>query len=357
MKKSIKGKSPSLPSGESTGKSPSLPLVPCIRRILPVLCLLLLLARPALAFSGAKNGLVLWGTVVLPTLLPFMICSGVIVALDGVGILIKPFAPFFRGLLKLSKNGCFVLVSGLLCGYPMGAKTDSEFLNSRRISLKQARYLLAISNHPSPMFVLGYVMDRIGLVPAVVCPIWIMAAALYLPVVPVAWLAQKVYGYHGEEDLQQQSGAARIKEKEVYAPFSFDAHMMGCFETMVKIGGYIMLFSILAMYLTAMPFENPLLRCALLGTVEITTGIQSIAQGVPGFAAVLMITASTAFGGLSGIFQTKSVLKNAGLSIRHYCLWKLVHSVFSCILLAALWYLFTAAQGPVPPAAPVLRFY
>ncbi len=322
-----------------------------LRRILPVLCLLLLLARPALAFSGAKNGLVLWGTVVLPTLLPFMICSGVIVALDGVGILIKPFAPLFRGLLKLSKNGCFVLVSGLLCGYPMGAKTDSEFLESRRISLKQARYLLAISNHPSPMFVLGYVMDRLSLVPAAACPIWIMAAALYLPIFPVAWLARKVYGYADEEDPGQS------KEKEAYTPFSFDAHMMGCFETMVKIGGYIMLFSILAMYLTKLPFENPLLRSALLGTVEITTGIQSIVQEVPGFAAVLMITASTAFGGLSGIFQTKSVLKNAGLSIRHYCLWKLVHSVFSCILLAALWYLFTAAPAPVPPAAPVLRFY
>lgn len=318
-------------------------------RVLPVLCLLALLARPALALSGASSGLVLWGTVVVPTLLPFMICSGVIVALDGVDILTKPFAPFLRGLLKLSKNGGFVLVSGLLCGYPMGAKTDSEFLDSHRISLKQARYLLAISNHPSPMFILGYVMDRIGPAPSPACPMWVIAAALYLPIVPVAWLARKAYGYQGEEDSQLRRDAA--------APFSFDAHMMGCFETMVKIGGYIMLFSILAMYLTAMPFEHTLLRCALLGTVEITTGIQSIAQGVPGFPAVLMITASTAFGGLSGIFQTKSVLKNAGLSIRHYCLWKLVHSVFSCILLAVIWYLFTAAQGPVPPAAPVLRFY
>lgn len=318
-------------------------------RVLPVLCLLALLSRPALAFSGARNGLALWGTVVLPTLLPFMICAGVIVALDGVGILIKPFAPFFRGLLKLSENGCFVLAGGLLCGYPMGAKTDSEFLDSRRISLKQARYLLAISNHPSPMFVLGYLMDRIGSGPSFACPMWIIAAALYLPIFPVAWLARKVYGYQGEEDFRQPGSRA--------APFSFDAHLMGCFETMVKIGGYIMLFSILSMYLSALPFENTLLRCALLGAVEITTGIQSIAQGVPGFAAVFMITASTAFGGFSGIFQTKSVLKNAGLSIRHYCLWKLLHCVCSCMLLAVIWYVFTAVRGSVPPAAPVLRFY
>ena len=105
--------------------------------------------------GGAEEGLSL--IHILPTLLPFMICSGVIVALDGVGLLTRPFAPFFSGLLKLSPNGCFVLMSGLLCGYPMGAKTDSEFLDSRRISPAQARYLLAIANHPSPMLSLIHI--------------------------------------------------------------------------------------------------------------------------------------------------------------------------------------------------------
>jgi len=302
-----------------------------IGRLLPVLCLLLLLARPALAFAGARDGLVLWATVVLPTLLPFMICSGVIVALDGVGLLTRPFAPFFSGLLKLSPNGCFVLMSGLLCGYPMGAKTDSEFLDSGRVSPAQARYLLAIANHPSPMFVLGYVMDRISLVGGGAgCPLWMMALALYLPVIPIARLARRIYKYHGEEDLKT-AGPGRTP-----APFSFDVHMMGCFETMVKIGGYIMLFSILAMYLANLPLRPPLVRPALLGAVEITTGIQAIAASVSGFPAAILIAAATAFGGFSGIFQTKSVLKNAGLSIRHYTLWKALHSLITCILLVAL---------------------
>ena len=160
-------------------------------------------------------------------------------------------------------------MSGLLCGYPMGAKTDSEFLDSRRISPAQARYLLAIANHPSPMFVLGYVADRLALVQGGSgCPLWAVALALYLPVIPVARL--------------------------------------------------------------------PLMRPALLGAVEITTGIQAIVASVPGFPAAVLIAAATAFGGFSGIFQTKSVLKNAGLSIRHYILWKALHSLITCILLLGL---------------------
>ena len=71
-----------------------------------------------------------------------------------------------------------------------------------------------------------------------------------------------------------------------------------------------MLFSILALYLTVFPFQMPpLLRPALLGSVEITTGIQMIASSVPGSMGALLIIGSAAFGGFSGIFQTKSVLK------------------------------------------------
>ena len=95
-----------------------------------VLCVLLL--SPAAATQGAKNGLVLWATVVLPTLLPFMICSNVIVALDAIHILTFPFRGFLRNFLKLSDAGSYILVSGLLCGYPMGARMDSSFLEEGR---------------------------------------------------------------------------------------------------------------------------------------------------------------------------------------------------------------------------------
>ena len=43
-----------------------------------VLILLLLLSHPVLAYEGAKNGLLLWSQTVLPTLLPFMICSNAV---------------------------------------------------------------------------------------------------------------------------------------------------------------------------------------------------------------------------------------------------------------------------------------
>ena len=127
-----------------------------------VFCLILLLACPALALTGARNGLLLWADVVLPTLLPFMICSGMIVALNGVPLLTKPLFPFLSRFMGLSQPGSFVFITGLLCGYPMGARMDSRFLEEGRIELNEARTLLAVSNHPSPMFILGYICVQVS---------------------------------------------------------------------------------------------------------------------------------------------------------------------------------------------------
>ena len=93
-----------------------------------IFCLILLLLRPDLALTGAQKGLLLWANVVLPTLLPFMICSGAIVAFNGIPLLTKPFSPILSSLLHLSVPGSFVFITGLLCGYPMGARMDSSFL-------------------------------------------------------------------------------------------------------------------------------------------------------------------------------------------------------------------------------------
>lgn len=297
--------------------------------ILSVLCLLMLLFNPQLALEGARQGLILWGNVVLPTLLPFMICSGVIVAMDAIHILTGPFKPLLSGILRLSDQGSYVLMSGLLCGYPMGAKSTSDFLDGGRISLVEGRYLLAIANHPSPMFVLGYIMSQIAQIPEAsnACSPWSAAAALYLPILPISILARICYQYR-KQDYPISNNLAQPG-----STFSFDDHMMSSFETMTKIGGYIMLFSILALYLTVFPFKlPPLVLPALLGAVEITTGIQAITRSVAGQTGALLIIGAAAFGGCSGIFQTKSVLKNAGLSIRHYILWKLLYCILSCII-------------------------
>lgn len=316
--------------------------------LLAVLCLLLLLFSPSIALSGARKGLLLWADVVLPTLLPFMICSGVIAAMNAVSFFVRPFSFLLSGIFHLSEQGSFVFLTGLLCGCPMGAKMDSDFLDSERISKEEGAYLLAICNHLSPMFILGYVMNQIHLVKTpVFCSSMLIALCLYLPVLPLSAIARRVYHLPQvpvSRRLKVSSACTSSSSVKKCSPetcaFSFEDHMMGCIETMVKIGGYIMLFSMVALYLTALPdFIPPFLRLFLSAMAETTTGIAVAASESSGFFALFLIVLSAAFGGISGLFQTKSVLKNAGLNVRHYLGWKLLHSFLSGICFILCWYL------------------
>ena len=108
----------------------------------------------------------------------------------------------------------------------MGARTCSDFLDEKRITAKEGRYLLSICNHPSPMFLLGYTAS---LLPAGV-PVWRLLASVYLPVLFIGRAARKIYGI----SCECQSLPA---EKETR--LSFDESLMDSFEVMVKIGGYI----------------------------------------------------------------------------------------------------------------------
>ena len=306
-----------------------------LRSILPVLALLLLLSHPARSFAGAKNGLLLWFNVILPTLLPFMLCSSLLVAWGGVPVLVKPLKPLFS-LLTLSEEGSYCLLAGLLCGYPMGAKTAADFLREQRISPKEGQLLLAISGCPSPMFLAGFLQTRL---PAEI-PFFHVVLALYLPLFLIA-AAAKYNSSGSAADPPAGNSPEKIHNKIHEAPF--EEILMNSLEIMVKIGGFMMIYSILAAFIEAIPegILPVMTQSLLLGMIEMTTGIEFISTHLSGLPAAVLILASAAFGGLSCLSQVQTVIafnreKNAGLSIRHYVRWKLIHASLACAILILL---------------------
>ena len=148
-----------------------------------------LLLYPRFAAEGARYGLLLWYTSVVPSLFPFMVLSSLIVSSGGVSLLMKPVRAFLGPWLPLSENGCYTLISGLLCGCPMGAKTCGDFVREGKLSVQEGRFLMAICNHPSPMFLLGFVcpLFEAGMHPSR------LLLSIYLPLLPLAALAKRIY--------------------------------------------------------------------------------------------------------------------------------------------------------------------
>lgn len=315
-----------------------------IYRFLLTLSFLLLLCFPALSLEGARKGLLLWYNTVLPTLLPFMICMNLMVSFGAVNLLAAPFYPVLHRLLGLSRAGSFILLSGMLCGYPMGAKNCSDFLDNGLLSLSEARCLYAVSSFPSPMFLAGYMMHMAnsGAQP-IPLPLWKMAAAVYLPALFLFFPAAACYKQHrspkscpspSQPDCPARHG--KTNSSTINTAHSLDEALFSSIEVMVKIGGYIMLFSILAVFIRRLPLPGTLLPAFFITVAEMTTGIEYASLHFPGLLKILLIGFGGAFGGLSGAFQVRSVTKNAGLSIRHYLFWKTAHGLLTVILLILL---------------------
>ena len=83
---------------------------------------LYLLCRPQAAPASVRSGLLLWYRSVVPTLLPFMLLTGLLLRLR----LLEPLLPFLQRCLApifgCSGYGVFAILCGFTAGFPMGAK-------------------------------------------------------------------------------------------------------------------------------------------------------------------------------------------------------------------------------------------
>ena len=134
------------------------------QRIITLFCiclLLFLLVHPEEALLSAKDGMSLWLNVMIPTLLPFLILTGILLKTGNIPQLLEPLAPFWKHFFGISPAGAYVLILGFLCGYPMGAKLAHDLYINHQISQREGEYLLTFSCNASPAFIFSYLSQNI----------------------------------------------------------------------------------------------------------------------------------------------------------------------------------------------------
>lgn len=210
---------------------------------------------------------------------------------------------------------------------------------------------MAVSNHPSPMFLLGYVFPFFENKMTV----WRLLLSVYAPVLLLAFWAQRIYFPKGQRRSRLKP---QKKEKKRTAPegkLSSDQAILSAVEILCKIGGYLMFFSILIVFLRHMDWIPASLRLVLMGAMEMTTGVRETALSLPFPISGAAAAAALTFGGFSGIFQTKAVLPGtilpasqkepakadsfSGVSIRSYVCWKLLHAALAAVFFMILGFL------------------
>jgi sporulation integral membrane protein YlbJ len=303
--------------------------------IILIFCIILyLLLAPTRALEHSTNGIRLWFNTLLPALLPFMILSSLMISTSGAVLLINLLPHFFQTILGLSAWGIYAFFLGLFCGYPMGAKLTADLYREKKIAKNEAEYLLTISNNPGPSFVSGYLLQQLLNAGQLRAEAFLL---LYTSEFICCLLFRALYGR-----FRRQSAPPPIKKEvsEVPLPELLDTSIMNSFEAITKLGGYILLFSLISGILELILPHSDTLSSLIMAGNELTSGSAKIAQlswDFPMRFSVILGAAS--FGGISCIFQTSSMIRGTDLSLGMYALAKTVNGLLTFIL-CRLFFLF-----------------
>lgn len=291
-----------------------------------VLLFMIMLVCPKAVFSGASEGLLLWFQIILPTLFPFLLISNLLMVTGNIYYISSAFGTMLSRLFRVSSNGSFAVIVGFLCGYPMGAKIAADLTGSGYISREEGQYLLSFCNNTSPVFILNFIVwktlknDRL-LLPSLLI--------LMLSPVIVSFFTRKRY-LRNASCFQDKKTALRQKGHWTFQ--DIDSCIMDSFETLVKVGGYIILFSVILTLCKSIPFSIPAFD-SLLPVLEITNGIVMLGNTELPFSLLYpSILALTSFGGFCALAQTQCMIQKADLPILPYFIEKLAAALTASLL-------------------------
>ncbi len=317
-----------------------------------LLLLVLMLTFPMASLEGAKSGLMLWFETVLPALLPFMILSGLLIRLRVTKAVSVFLYPVLKYLFPISKEGCYPIFIGFLSGIPVGAKTTADMLDQDLISKKEAQFLCALCNNASPMFIMSYIAASklkrpdLGIILLIVLFTSSAVSSLIVyyikesrfnkrfmkktyqnqSLIQAFQLAEETNPINDQKINQQNS--SKIKQRHSFEFQMLDDAILSGFEVVTKVGGYIILFSVLASLLLHLKLLPTIAAAFISAILEITTGIDQLTRiHLSEPIKIILITTITAFGGLSGFAQTKSVINTSGLSLFQYFITKTLSMV------------------------------
>ncbi len=293
----------------------------------------LMLRYPALSLEYASTGLTLWFTKMVPTLLPFMILSGIMIRMNLTERFVGLLHPLLHRIYGTSRNGSYTIIMGFLCGFPMGARIVGELYEQHKLSREESALLLSFCNNIGPIYFLSYVIptlgiDRPGRPFLLMYGIPLLYGLLLMRIRPMMTRTVSSCENHPEvRSLRaEHPGSCSLLA-------AIDASVLSGLIGIARLGGYMVFFNLLN--IVFQPFQHVntnilnIYRCLL----EITSGIDCSGRSI-NFAILILLP----FGGFSCIAQTYSMIRQTDLSLRPYVYHKTVQTAITaaCYLLLYL---------------------
>ncbi len=282
-----------------------------------------LVIDPSKYIAVSLNGLLVWATVILPAILPFLLFSKFLTKLGVVDFFSKIISPLTKFLFKTDGTSAYVFTLSILSGYPVGAKITSDLFEDGRISKKQAMKIMTFSACSGPMFVLGTV--GIGLFLSAKAG-YIMLSAHILGAVLNGILYR---GLFNEPPSKTEKTPPKVSDDD----FLYQTAIQSA-NSMLVVGVYIVLFFVIIEFFMATLNLSPSVFSAILsGFFEITRSCQELAiLNISLSLKTILASIIISFGGISTTVQSLAFLKKMEFKTPFFLLLKLTHAIFAGIL-------------------------
>jgi len=284
----------------------------------------IILTFPSDCLPLALRGLNLWFERMIPTLFPFMVLSGIIIRMNLTDAFVKVLKPVLAPVFRVNGACLYGMVIGFLCGFPMGAHVAAQLYGEKRISKKEASFLLSFCNNIGPVYFLSFVLPTLSLKAS-----FPLLFGMYgLPLLYGMFLRYTMFaGLIGDQGSPGPHKAPLALLK------ALDESVFHSLYSIAKLGGYMIFFNLLfilpvlaARFWGITPGPSELFTGGIGALLEITGGI-----GILGDKAPYLVLCILPFGGLSCIAQTYSMIKDTDLSIREYVMHKMILTAITVI--------------------------
>ncbi|MGN0377582.1 MAG: hypothetical protein ACI4ED_08105 [Suilimivivens sp.] len=271
----------------------------------------MILVYPAQSLFYACNGLNLWFQKMIPTLFPFMVLSGIMIRMNLTDSFVRVVKPLLMPLFRVNASCLYVIVIGFLCGFPMGAVVIAQLYERNRITKQEAEFLLAFCNNIGPVYFLSFALPAIG----ILNPLPFLFGMYGIPLLYGLFLRYTKY----RSALSMQNRLTEGTPPVTSFLQALDESVSSSLTSITKLGGYMIFFNLLNVIPALLLKRNDFLKNVISAFLEITGGIQNLADNAPVISLCLLT-----FGGLSCIAQTNSSIQSTDLSLKKYVIHKLI---------------------------------
>lgn len=300
-----------------------------------------IIIKPEIYITSCLNGLLVWATVVLPALLPFMFFTKTLTELGVAEILANKFK-IFPKIFKVPSIAVYVFVISILSGYPVGAKVVADLYESGNITKEEAYKITTFTSNSGPMFIIGSVGigmfgdKKLGLI-------------LIFSHIIGALLNGILYRNHKEKQFETN------KKMLIKQDLSLGDIMWNTVKSVLIVGGFIAIFFVIIEILNNLHIFSPisktlshLFNCneniilaILNGLFEITRGCLEVSKlGLYPMFSGTICSFIISFGGLATAMQALVFLKKFDMKLTFFLKQKITHALFASIISFLLFLIF-----------------